>query len=132
MYAYDANNPIRYLSKRLLSNSEKAYINVILGEIGKQATSNAKVIAIPQDRAASTPLFYSKQIWLPSNIYGDALSTYEGKNTLIHESFHQVQYYLEPGGFTMVRGPSAFQTLIFEQGLYSLGKVNVYSYGDYR
>ena len=31
----------------------------------------------------------------------------------------------------MVTGPSAFQILISEQGLYSLGGIDVYSYGDY-
>ena len=43
-----------------------------------------------------------------------------------------MQYLFESGGSTLVNGPSAFQTLLFEQGLYSLRNIDVYSYGDYR
>lgn len=134
LFVYAGNNPVRYIDpdgRTPLSSSEIKYIKEILGDIGKIATENAHIISIKPERAASTPLFYLRQIWLPSDICNNPLSSYEGKNTLIHESFHQVQYLFEPGGCTMVTGPSAFQILISEQGLYSLGGIDVYSYGDY-
>lgn len=135
MYHYAGNNPIRYIDpdgKRSLSYYEKSYISEVLGNVGNYAVSNAFVINLPNGRSASTHLFYVGQIWLSNDIYSNPLSTLKGRNILVHECFHQIQYLFEPGGLTVVNGPSAFENLLYEQGLYSIGNIDVYSYGDYR
>ncbi|MCR5080411.1 MAG: hypothetical protein K6B17_03615, partial [Treponema sp.] len=135
LYAYAANNPIHYIDpdgRRNLSYEEYSFIREILGNIGTTAISNATIINSPSGRSASTHLFYSGQIWLSNDIYYNPLGSYDGKNTLIHEAFHQVQYLFNPGGCTLVNGPSAFDYLLCEQYLYTSGKVDVYSFGDYR
>ena len=135
LYAYAANNPVHYIDpdgRRNLSYEEYSFIREILGNIGTTAISNATIINSPSGRSASTHLFYSGQIWLSNDIYYNPLGSYDGKNTLIHEAFHQVQYLFNPGGCTLVNGPSAFDYLLCEQYLYTSGKVDVYSFGDYR
>ena len=144
LYHYAGNNPVRYVDpdgKRDLSYSEISFIEEILGNIGKLANSNVDVVKIPKGkfygRSASipslpfVPLCYQKRIFLSYEIYHTPLESSKGKNTLIHESFHQVQYLLENNGCTFVNGPDAFQNLAFEQVLYSSGKIDVYSFGDY-
>jgi hypothetical protein len=111
------------------SAAESRFVRETLGSLGEYAHRNSSFIKIPDGRAASTALLYVKQIWLGASIFSDPMKTGDGRNTLVHEVFHQVQYLLEPGGAANPLSPSAFDQLVFEQGLYSLG-VNVYDYGD--
>jgi hypothetical protein len=111
------------------SQAEIKFVKEVLGSLGEHIHRNSDFIKIPDGRSVSTPLFYSKQIWLGASIFSNPMGSSDGRNTLIHELFHQVQYSFEPGGAASGLSPSAFDQLIVEQGLYSMG-IDVYDYGD--
>jgi hypothetical protein len=137
VFAYAGNNPINLIDpdgERDISVAEAAFIREILGDVGTMATRRTKIYISPNGRGASLRSFYSGQIYLEQSHFVAPLSSYEGKEELLHEVYHQVQEMFEPGGifFGMsLTGPtSAVDKLDYEQGLYNSG-INVYAAGDY-
>jgi len=137
VYHYAGNNPVKLVDpngERNITYAELQFIKEILGNVGLRATRDSKIIQSPYSTsAASTRFIYSGQIWLTPANFQLPLSSYDGKEELIHEVFHQVQYMYEPGGSlgpTLLGSYSAFDKLWDEQGQYDSG-VEVYAPGDY-
>jgi hypothetical protein len=120
--------------RRYISASEAKFIKEVLGDIGIKATKDAIVFSISGNRAGSTNIAYFGQIWLSKGISSNPLASKEGRNTFIHEVFHQIQEFFEPSGLlpNPVTGNSAMAKLIGEQWLYNDGKGEpIYDFGDY-
>ncbi|MDR1389958.1 MAG: hypothetical protein LBJ31_08280 [Treponema sp.] len=136
-YHYAGNNPVKYTDpdgERDISVAEAAFIKEILGDTGVKAIRKAKIYRSPLERAGSTRALYYGQIFLKSIYFASPLSSYEGREELLHEAFHQVQEMIEPGGIafgmSLVGPTSAVDKLVHEQGLYNKG-IDVYAPGDY-
>ena len=118
--------------RRDLTVEEIDFIYEILGNDGLAVTDNLSVKMAPKDRAGSM-IWHT--IYLERSVYVDSLKTSRGKNDLIHETFHQVQFMFNsaiPSIIPLVGiGESAWDKLGMEQLLFATG-FDVYSFGDYR
>jgi len=124
---------------RPIHDNELAFIREILGETGVQAVSRSIIVKTPdiqeiKDNDAAWDVFYIGIIWLREGKFANPLNN--ARNTFIHEVFHQVQYFQNPGGGIpfLSLGLSSFDRLIIEQVQYSLyrnkkrGGKDVYDY----
>ena len=104
--------------KRSMTREEAAFVHEVIGNKAFIGMGKVKVRRATGKRANAMPW---GKINLPSGIFDEPMGSDKGRNTLLHEVFHQVQYSKSKGSFLKLAG---------EQVLYTLFKKNVYSYGD--
>ncbi|WP_305880038.1 RHS repeat domain-containing protein [Treponema sp. OMZ 787] len=136
VYHYADNNPVKYIDpdgrkSRSISSNELSYIEEILGTIGKNINNNVTIKSSPINGSASLAW---KTIYLDKEIFNNPLASDHGKKTLIHEAFHQVQYFFDSAGAGIIPlpklFPSAWDRLVINERIYSLFS-DVYKSGDY-
>ncbi|WP_253687454.1 MULTISPECIES: RHS repeat-associated core domain-containing protein [unclassified Treponema] len=136
LYHYAGNNPVKYTDpdgrkSRSISSNELSYIEEILGTIGKNINNNVTIKSSPINGSASLAW---KTIYLDKEIFNNPLASDHGKKTLIHEAFHQVQYFFDSAGAGIIPlpklFPSAWDRLVINERIYSLFS-DVYKSGDY-
>ena len=136
LYHYSNNNPLAYIDpdgrkSRPISSNELSYIKEILGTIGKNINDNVTIKSSPINGSVSLAW---KTIYLDKAIFDNPLASDHGKETLIHEAFHQVQYFFDSAGAGIIPlpklFPSAWDRLAINERIYSLFS-DVYKSGDY-
>jgi RHS repeat-associated protein len=128
VYHYAGNNPVKLVDPdgktlgihRLDTLAESKFVGEVLGPIGEYLFQNADFFKIPGNSSDSGVSLPNRRIGLGSDISLHPMSSTEGRNTLVHEVFHQIQYE---------RDPRAWERLRHEFKLDNNG-VNVYFYGN--
>ena len=137
LYHYAGNNPVKYEDPdgnetRSVSAKELSYITDILGTIGENINYNVTIKSSPISGSASVVW---KTIYLDKSIFHNPLASDYGKETLIHEAFHQVQYCSDNAGSGIIPlpklFPSAWDRLAINERIYFLF-FDVYESGDYK
>jgi RHS repeat-associated protein len=135
VYHYAGNNPVKYVdpdgSKNILARVERAgitessakFVREVLGiegEILYRKVSFFKIAGNSGSDGVSLP-FGNGIIGLGKDIHYYPLDSRKGRNTLIHEIFHQMQYKNDP---------KAWNRLVNELGARLLIGANPYRYGE--
>ena len=137
LYHYSNNNPLAYTDpdgkkSRPISSEELSYIKEILGTIGKNINDNVTIKSSPIKGSAS---LVWKTIYLNKTIFDNPLASDYGREILIHEAFHQLQYFFDSAGAGIIPlpklFPSAWDRLAINERIYYLFS-DVYKSGDYK
>ena len=103
-----------------MTREEATFVHEVIGNQAFIGMGKVKVRRATGKRANAMPW---GTINLPSGIFDEPMGSDKGRNTLLHEVFHQVQYSKSKGSFLKLAG---------EQVLYTVFKEDVYALGDYR
>ena len=95
LYHYAGNNPVRYIDPdgRVGKDyREPTFVNEVLGKKGLDVYTSSIYVMLPSEFRSASWDILGGLVFLSSDIFYNPMASSDGRNTLIHELYHQIQY----------------------------------------